>query len=283
MNKSSIGKLILIACTISFFVVLLKSTPYVNQLPDSTALPIYLAMAVVLIILPGLIILGWGKNRRRLKAAWGLVGKLRAAGGWLRENVRTFGQSVLLCRVALWASVLVPYYYKYRSMPGLLKALTPGGWPFQEPTPEINKKMQLVNSYTVGILNQYESQRTRMCFRRSLVLYHFLRSRGVPARWFLGVRKLEEGEDHPAAGTLPGIRSPGENNGRYIGHAWVEINGQHYMDEMDGLRTYKINFTYPDEETYAEEVRRVYVKVKLEDLHLPHLTDLGGDGDAWFE
>jgi hypothetical protein len=236
-----------------------------------------------------MVLLGWPWLKRLvtyIKTIWNFICKIPAFLGWYRENIRTFGQEILFLRVALWTVALIPYYYKHNSIPVFLAKITPKKTPWRRLDPELEKEMQLISAYIVGILNQYPSQRYRMCFRRSLVQYRFLRAYGVSAQWLLGVRKINEGEEKNSPGVAQilkdhygGMLRPNA----FIGHAWIEIDGKHYHDEMEAYYRYSVTFTYPSKEQLAREVVGAEQEVDLDKLGLPRLTDLGGDGDAWFE
>jgi hypothetical protein len=64
----------------------------------------------------------------------------------------------------------------------------------------------------------------KMCLRRSLLLYRFLRRAGLPARLCIGVRR---------------------ENDALQGHAWIEIEGRHFNDTLADV-PYTVTFSFPD-------------------------------------
>jgi len=64
----------------------------------------------------------------------------------------------------------------------------------------------------------------RFCMKQSLVLFHFLRSWGLPTRINFGVLK---------------------RNGRLTGHAWLELDGSPIAEAQNPRLIYNIVFQYP--------------------------------------
>jgi len=193
---------------------------------------------------------------------------------WYREKFPSPGYLWLFCRVAAWTMVFIPVIYKFRSLPRFMKILTPREKTDQELTPELDIKFGLVNSYVVMILKNYPELRGRMCFRRSLVLYHFLLLDGVPARFVMGVRRKKD--DHQT--TSPAEQATGQNRAipfqaprrirsEIIGHAWIEINGNHYRDEMAGAYHYFVTFAWPEEGPFPDEQKKLEQEINFPDLH----------------
>ncbi|MFO8058606.1 MAG: lasso peptide biosynthesis B2 protein [bacterium] len=128
---------------------------------------------------------------------------------------------MLLLRIALW-SMMVPFLLRFFSMPRLMRVLTP------KRTAAVEEDMETaryIAFYVRTILRQNPANLGKMCLKRSLLLYRFLRMYNVPARLLVGVRKEQ---------------------GKLTGHSWIEINGQHFQDPLESV-PYKVTFSYPEE------------------------------------
>jgi len=135
------------------------------------------------------------------------------------------GHFLLFFRIAAWA-VLIPLLYRFLSLPSLMRVLTPDK-PIFRFTPEAAADTaDRIRAYVVRILIQNPKNIRRMCLKRSLVLYRFLRLYGIPSVFFLGVRKEE---------------------GKIVGHSWVEVEGEHFCDPMAEV-SYTVTYSYPERE-----------------------------------
>lgn len=141
----------------------------------------------------------------------------------LKQLFPSFRHFLLLLRVAFWVAVL-PLCYRALSLPRLLKLLSPDR-PVSGPDPEQMELAVLLDKYIHGLYRLSKKNIGRLCLRRSLILYRFLRLHGIPARFFVGVRKKEDG----------GL----------IGHSWITINGEHFHNTQADL-PYQITFSYPE-------------------------------------
>ncbi len=145
-----------------------------------------------------------------------IVRKLENARKW----IPTVSHFFLLTRVAAW-SFVVPFLLKYLSMDKLMKVLTPRKPKSIEADMETAR---LLNVYVSQSLRVRPENRGKMCLKRSLVLYRFLRMYNIPARLMVGVRK-EQGE--------------------LTGHSWIEIHGRHFQDPLEDVK-YSVTFSYPE-------------------------------------
>ncbi|HZX15060.1 MAG TPA: lasso peptide biosynthesis B2 protein, partial [Thermodesulfobacteriota bacterium] len=81
-----------------------------------------------------------------------------------------------------------------------------------------------------------------ICWKRALVLYHFLRKAGVNVQICFGVR-------------LPNIEAKDELEG----HAWLIYNGEIFLErDIEMAKTYKVTYWYPeaDQKIVQEAVLR---------------------------
>jgi hypothetical protein len=142
--------------------------------------------------------------------------------GRLKEVFVSPAHLCLFCRVAAW-TLSTPLLFKALPLPAFMKIVTPRP---RTPgsLPENRERFELINTYITVILKRNPDNIGRMCLRRSLVLYRYIRLSGVPAQFCLGVKKDQDG---------------------LIGHAWVEIDGNHYLDYQED-KEYFVTFSYPE-------------------------------------
>ena len=129
----------------------------------------------------------------------------------------------LFARIAVW-SLILPLLLRFLSLPRLMRVLTPAT-PVSGFSPDLHPAAERINVYVIKIMSLNANNLGRMCLKRSLVIYRFLRLRRIPARFYVGVRK--EGD-------------------RLIGHSWIEIEGRHFYDTQDGI-LYAVTFCCPPE------------------------------------
>ncbi len=61
------------------------------------------------------------------------------------------------------------------------------------------------------------------CYKRSLVMYKYCCLNGINCKFIMGMRSL--------------------SNNRRFGHAWIEVNGQPYLEKID-LKIFHVIFEY---------------------------------------
>ena len=61
------------------------------------------------------------------------------------------------------------------------------------------------------------------CYKRSLVMYKYCCLNGIDCKFIMGMRSL--------------------SNNRRFGHAWVEVNGEPYLEKID-LKIFHVIFEY---------------------------------------
>lgn len=143
---------------------------------------------------------------------------------WIRTWFPSLDHFWLFLRIAAWSAVL-PLLLPFLSLPTLLLILTPD--PLGRLTgPEALAVAELIDRYIGKVLRENPDNRGRLCLRRSLLLYRFLRSFGLPVHFFVGVRK---------------------ENGGLSGHSWIELEGRHFKDTQAEV-AYAVTFSYTGEE-----------------------------------
>lgn len=150
-----------------------------------------------------------------------MIGALKKAYEY-RKWLNGPGHFVLLFRISAWA-IVVPALFRAMALPRLMRFLTP-----PKPTVEFRRQAaedtaERIRIFVTGILIQDPRNIGRMCLKRSLLLYRFLRLYGIPAFFYLGVTK---------------------DKGELIGHSWIEIDGKHFADPMEDIR-FSVTFSYP--------------------------------------
>jgi hypothetical protein len=127
---------------------------------------------------------------------------------------------------------LLPVLVKYRSIPSLLKTLTPAGKEFGKSL-NVDSLIEKMVKYTDHILGYNWLVCKNTCLMRSLVLYHFLRKHGIEVKICLGVKKGE---------------SLGEVDSEKIlqGHAWLTYDGNIFLEKNSlGAQNFKTTFLFP--------------------------------------
>lgn len=140
----------------------------------------------------------------------------------LRRRFPTPGHYLLFFRIAAWSLWLRPLL-RLLSLPKLMKVFTPARTDAAIDD-QAMVDAELIDFYIRVVLRLNPANIGRMCLKRSLLLYRFLRLRGIPARFCIGVRPLGENLD---------------------GHAWIEINGRHFCDNLEGV-PFSVTFSHPD-------------------------------------
>lgn len=150
-----------------------------------------------------------------------------------RENFASFDEIQLFIRIFLFSSIL-PLLLKLLSVNSLMNLITPKKIRHYNEISTEDLKEKLVH-YTDYILALNILMYKQKCLKRSIVLYHFLRKSGLNVSICFGVKFNRDG-------------SHTTSKERLDGHAWLEYNGEIYLEkdkEMTG--TYKITYRYPDE------------------------------------
>ena len=144
---------------------------------------------------------------------------IRAA---LRRRFPTPGHYLLFARIFVLSLVHRPLV-RLLSLPTLMRLLTPvrPAAPMDEAAMEEARR---IDFYVRFILRLNPEDLGRRCLKRSLLLYRFLRVRGIPARFCVGVRRRDN---------------------RLEGHAWVEVEGKNFSDQCPG-EGYAVTFSHPD-------------------------------------
>ena len=140
----------------------------------------------------------------------------------LRRSLARPANLWLFFRVAAWA-LTIPVLFRLLSLPTLMRLISPK-MPDRSPDAKCLDKAHLVNSYIAVILRQNPDNIGRMCLKRSLVLYRFLRLEKCPARFLVGVRKEE---------------------GKLVGHSWIEVDGERFLDSQPD-QTYIVTYSFPE-------------------------------------
>jgi len=147
---------------------------------------------------------------------------------WISEHVTSVAKHtmsepaiiILAWRMAFWV-VVVSLTVKFSSFPKLFKTLTPSERP-RTLSGEKETQELLVRALD-RVLRVDFLTFTTICWKRSAVLYRFLRLAGQPARLLVGVRKTSDG--------------------KLDGHAWVEIDGVPIAEKT--MPQYSISLSYP--------------------------------------
>jgi Transglutaminase-like superfamily len=145
----------------------------------------------------------------------------------LFEWFPTTSHLFLFLRIFLWVQA-VPFLYKLLSLPTLLNILTPRNKIVLKITPELLARGEIMHRYCTRILRENPENMGKMCLRRSLVMYRFLRMSGIAAVFYVGVRKEEQ---------------------ELKGHAWIEINGEYFMNRESHIK-YFVTFSYPEDDEH---------------------------------
>ncbi len=157
----------------------------------------------------------------------------------MREWFPTPGHLVLFFRIGFWLYIM-PILLKYMSMTALMRLITPGtrtlGPDGEEHAETLREKGDLIHAYATRILRENPDNMGKMCLKRSLVTYRFLRLRGIAAEFKLGVRKNGEGD--------------------LVGHSWIEVGGELFHDEESRRFKYAVTFSYPGKDPESRPARR---------------------------
>jgi hypothetical protein len=150
-----------------------------------------------------------------------------------KENFTSFDEIQLFIGIFLFSTIL-PLLLKLLSVNSLMNLITPKKIKHYKEMSIEDLKGKLVR-YTDYILALNFLIYKQKCLKRSIVLYHFLRKAGLNVSICFGVKFNKD-----VSGTT--------SKERLEGHAWLEYNGEIYLErdkEMTGA--YKITYRYPDE------------------------------------
>lgn len=145
-----------------------------------------------------------------------------------KRNITSWQDIWLFYRVLFLITVL-PILIKWHTLPGLLKRLTPSS---RQPIrfSDVDEARSKTIKYTDFILGWRFGVWKLTCLRRSLVLYHFLRTFGMPIQICFGIRFPQTSGRQPEHGHLEG-------------HAWLRYKSTLLL-EIDPAMTYTYKETY---------------------------------------
>ncbi|MGH7801226.1 MAG: lasso peptide biosynthesis B2 protein [Thermodesulfobacteriota bacterium] len=146
----------------------------------------------------------------------------------IRANLNSFEDVRLFIQIFILVTVL-PILIKLLSLPRLMKLLTPNGVKVFN-NQDSDRTIEKVVKYTGYILSRNFWIYKAICWKRALVLYHFLRKAGLNVQICFGVR-------------LPNIEAKDELEG----HAWLIYNGGVFLErDIEMTKTYKATYSYPE-------------------------------------
>jgi hypothetical protein len=150
----------------------------------------------------------------------------------------------LLFRIALFVLVL-PLAIRAFKIQRLMEKVTPNSQrrPSDSLTPDrIMYLCERMLRLFQGIGYKYS------CMRRSIVLYHFLRSYGVPVTIHFGA-KWDDGGQVGRGATGNDLRPAGHgaatNGACLAGHSWVTLDENVLLDSPDNVARFSLFFSFP--------------------------------------
>ncbi len=147
----------------------------------------------------------------------------------IRTNFDSFSDVELFIKIFILLSLL-PLLIRLLSLPRLMKFLTPGDVKALKDLNQERTKEKIVR-YTDYILSRNLLIYKTICWKRALVLYHYLRKTGINVQICFGVR-------------LPSMESKDK---LLDGHAWLKYNGEIFLErDMEMAKTYKVTYIYPE-------------------------------------
>lgn len=149
----------------------------------------------------------------------------------VKRNITSWWDIWLFYRVFALITVL-PILIKWHTLPGLLKQLTPSS---RKPIRvfDVDEVRNKTIKYTDFILGWRLGVWKLTCLKRSLVLYHFLRTFGMPVQICFGIR-------------FPQPSGRQADHGHLEGHAWLHYKGNLFLEIDPGMTcTYKETYRYP--------------------------------------
>jgi hypothetical protein len=138
------------------------------------------------------------------------------------QRFPTFGHYVLFARICVFSLLHRPLV-RFLSLPALMRLLTPKRPPAPVDAAAMEEAKR-IDLYIRYLLRLNPDDLGRRCLKRSLLLYRFLRVRGIPARFCLGVRRRDD---------------------QLEGHAWIEVEGRNFSDPGP-VEGYAVTFSHPD-------------------------------------
>ena len=139
----------------------------------------------------------------------------------------------LMAQVAGWASILA-YALRFRSLPAALRILSvktePATLTGKPDQTEIATAVDAVLGMNVSVFRQ-------ICWRRAILLHHFLGREGMPTTIVFGARI-----------------DPG---GEVKGHAWLEADGRVLLEKEQP--NYRVTYRFPSDETCNVDLDQIPV------------------------
>jgi len=152
----------------------------------------------------------------------------------MSSKVKKLQEYILATRVAGFL-VWLPIAVRLHSITRLVTIITP-----KHKSRDIRILLEERVSYIVHrILRIFQNRGyDYSCLRRSLVLFHFMRLRGLPVVINFGVRMKE---------------------GRLTGHAWLTLNGDLFKEPKDKVGIYTLVFSLPNDKAHEKDMSVKYI------------------------
>ena len=149
-----------------------------------------------------------------------------------RKIILKPGESFLICRMALWVSLL-SLAVKLRPLPRALeliaaKPTTPAGDQIESSEEIMNRLARAMDLLLRTDLFVFKP----ICWKRAAVLHRYLTLSGIDSRIVFGVRRGAQGE--------------------VDGHAWLEANGAPILETT--APNYNVTYAFPSDEPFEADL-----------------------------
>jgi hypothetical protein len=164
------------------------------------------------------------ESGRMLKNTFAHLGKAGKFGIYAgRKFVSSPGEAFLLCRMAWWIGILSATA-KWGPLPKALK-LVSGDAPRIPEVADDKIANRLAGSIDLLLSTDFLFLKP-ICWKRAAVLRRYLSKQGFATRIIFGVRH--------------------DTDGKVIGHAWLESNGQPFLEKS--APDYVVTYSFPSDE-----------------------------------
>ena len=139
----------------------------------------------------------------------------------------------LMIQVAAWAFILSGAL-RFRSLPAALRTLS-----VRTPPENLAGKLDQMEIATAvdAVLGINLAMLRQICWRRAILLHHFLGREGIPTTIVFGVRLNPGGEVH--------------------GHAWLEADGRVLLEAEPS--NYRVTYKFPSDENCNVDLKQIPV------------------------